>query len=126
DLRQGVVQQRRQLGKPVQDLLQRLLVGVVERKLQLDVGQAVQRNRPDDVEVLDPGNLGFQRNRDVELDLLGRQARALGDDVDHRRRRVGIGLYVQLLERDKSPDDDGCKQPDHQKSATDCEGDEAI
>src|SRR6201996_8541504 len=36
-----VARQRRQLRQPVQHLLQRFVVGVVERELQLDVGEAV-------------------------------------------------------------------------------------
>ena len=52
DLRLGVVQERRHLRQPVQHLLQRLFIGELEGELQLDVGQAVQRDRPDDVEVL--------------------------------------------------------------------------
>jgi hypothetical protein len=31
-----------------------------------------------------------------------------------------------LLKRDKAADDDRCKKPHHQKSATDCKGDETI
>src|SRR5262249_40949366 len=37
------------------------------------------------------------RNGDVALDLLGRLAGILGDDLDERRHRVGVGLDVQLL-----------------------------
>ena len=42
-----VARQRRQLRQPVQHLLQRLVIGVVERELQFDVGQAVQRDGAD-------------------------------------------------------------------------------
>src|SRR5665213_2611760 len=66
--------QRRQLRQPVQHLLQRFVIGVVERELQLDVGQSVQRNRADRVQVLDAGNLGFDRDGDVAFDFLRRQA----------------------------------------------------
>ena len=120
NLRLGVVEQRPELGEPVQDLLQCLIISEVEGELQLHVGQAVQRNRPDDTEVLDSGDLRLQRNRDVAFDLFSRQSRALGHDVDHGRRRIGIGLDVQLLKRNQSADDDGRKQPDHQESAIDC------
>src|SRR6185437_13786394 len=117
NLRLGIVEERRKLRQTVQHLLQRLLVGEVEGELQFDVGQAVQRNRADDVEVLDARDLGLQRKGDVALDFLRRQAGALGDDVHHRRRRVGIGLDVQLLERDQPTDDDGDEQADHHEPA---------
>jgi len=67
------VQQRRQLRQTVQDLLQRLFVGEVERELQLHVGQAVQRNGADGVEVGERRRLRLDRNGDVALDLLRRQ-----------------------------------------------------
>ena len=126
NLRLGVVEERRHLRQPVQHLLQRLVIGEIEGELQLDVGQAVQRDRADDVEVLQPRDLRLQRDGDVAFDLLGRQSRALGDDVDHRRRRVRIGLDVQLLERHEAADDDGDEQPEHQEPAFDSEGNEAV
>ncbi len=125
-LRLRAVEKRRHLRQPVQHLLQRLLVGEVERELQLDVGQAVQRNRPYDIEVLEAGDLGLQRNGDVAFDLLGRQTRRLGDDVDHRRRRIGIGLDVQLLKRHEAADEDGQKQPEHQEAAFDSKGYQTV
>ena len=73
DLRLRVVQQRRQLRQPIEDLLQRLFVGVVERELQLDVGQAVKRDRADRVEIAQCRSLGLDRNGDVALDLLRRE-----------------------------------------------------
>ena len=67
-----VAGQRRHLRQPVQHLLQRLVIGVVERELQFDVGQAVQRDGPDGAQVLDAGDLGLDRNGDVALDFLRR------------------------------------------------------
>src|SRR5450631_2415254 len=86
--------QRRQLRQAVQYLLQRLVIGVVEGELQFDVGQAVQRNGADGAQVLDAGDPGLDRDGDVALDLRRRQARALRHDIDHRRRRVGIGFDI--------------------------------
>ena len=115
-----------QLRQPVQHLLQRLVIGVVERELQFDVGQAVQRDGADGAQVLDAGDLGLDRDRDVALDLLRRQPRALRHDVDHRRGRIGIGLDVELLERDQAADHHGDEHADHQIAAADGKGDEAI
>ena len=112
--------QRRELRQPVQHLLQRLFIGVIEGELQLDVGQSVQRDGADGAQVLDAGDLGLDRDRDVALDLLRRQPRALRHDVDHRRGRVGIGLDVELLECDQAADDHGDEHGNHQIAAADC------
>ena len=107
DGRLHVAGQRRQLRQPVQHLLQRLVIGVVERELQFDVGQSVQRDGADRAQVLDAGDLGLDRDRDVAFDLFRRQSRTLRHDVDHRRGRIGIGLDVELLERDQAADHHG-------------------
>ena len=112
-----VAGQRRHLRQPVQHLLQRLVIGVVERKLQFDVGQSVQRDGADGAQVLDTGDLGLDRNGDVTLDFRRGQTRALRHDVDHRRGRIGIGLDVELLERDQAADQHGDKQTHHQIAA---------
>ena len=99
NLRLRVVQQRRQLRKAIENLLKRLFVGVVERELQLHVGESVERDGADRVEVPQRRRLGLNRNGDVALDLLRREARALGDDVHHRRGGIGIGFDVELAKR---------------------------
>jgi len=118
--------QRRQLRQPVQHLLQRLVIGVVERELQFDVGQSIQRDGPDRAQVLDSRDLGLDRNGDVAFDLFRRQARTLGHDVDHRRRRVGIGFDIELLECDHAAGHHDSEQAHHQIAAADGKGDEAI
>ena len=121
-----IARQRPELRQPVQHLLQRFLIGVVERELQFDVRQSVQRDGADGAKVLDARDLGLDRDGDVALDLLRRQPRTLRHDVDHRRGRVGIGLDVELLERDQAADHHRDEHADHQIAAADCEGDEAI
>src|ERR1700682_4493193 len=123
---QHVAGQRRQLRQPVQYLLQRLFIGVVERKLQFDVEQAVQRDGPDREQVLDARDLGLDRNGDVAFDLFRRQARTLRHDVDHRRRRIGIGFDVELFEGDQAADHHDSGQAHHQIAAADCKGYKAI
>ena len=120
DGRLRTARQRRKLRQPVQHLLQRLFIGVIERELQFDVGQSVQRDGADGAQVLDAGDLGLDRDRDVALDLFRRQARTLGHDIDHRRGRIGIGLDVELLERDQAADQHGDEHADHQITAADC------
>ena len=43
------------------------------------------------------GEADLERDGDVALDLLGAPAVGLGDDLDHRRHRVRVGLDVELL-----------------------------
>ena len=45
------------------------------------------------------GQRHLQRNGHLALDLLGRGAGILGDDLDDGRRRIGIGLDVDVIER---------------------------
>ena len=108
--RLGAVGQRRQLRQPVQHLLLGFLVGVVVGKLHLHVRQPEQRDRAHRRNVGNAGQLDFQRNGDVALDLLGRLAVALGDDVHQRRHRIGVGLDVELEEADHA----GGEQHQHQ------------
>ena len=115
-----VARQGRKLRQPVQDLLQGFFIGVIEGELQFDVGQSVQRDGADGAQVLDAGDLGLDRDRDVALDLLRRQPRALRHDVDHRRGRVGIGLDVELLECDQAADEHRDEHADHQITVADC------
>ena len=126
DRRLHVARQRRKLRQPVQHLLQRLVIGIVERELQFDVRQPVQRDGADGAQVLDAGDLGLDRDGDVALDFFRRQPRALRHDVDHRRGRIGIGLDVELPERDQAADEHGDKHANHQIAAVDGKGDETI
>ena len=47
----------------------------------------------------------FQRNGDLLLDLLGRNSRPLGDDLDVVVRHVGIGFDGKLVEGDRAAGD---------------------
>ncbi|MGY4290903.1 hypothetical protein ACVWXO_010169 [Bradyrhizobium sp. LM2.7] len=125
-LRLHVARQRRKLRQAVQHLLQRLVIGISEGELEFDVGEAVERDGADGREVLQTGDLGLDRDRDVAFDLLRRQAGALRHDVDHRRGRVGIGFDVELIERDQAADQYGDEHADHQEAPVDGKGDEAI
>ncbi len=126
DLRLHVARQRRELRQAVQHLLQRLVIGVGEGELNFDVGQTVERDGADGRDVLQARDLGLDRDRDVALDLLRRQSRALRHDVDHRRGRIGVGLDVELVERDQSADQHGGEHADHQEPPVDGKGNETI
>ena len=54
----------------------------------------------------DAGNAvhdGFQRDGDLLLDLLGRDARPLRDDVDVIVGHIGIGFDGKAMEGDNAP-----------------------
>ena len=54
--------------------------------------------------VRDAVHHGFERNRDLLLDLLGGNSGPLSDDFDVVVGHVGIGLDRQIVERDDAPD----------------------
>ncbi len=126
DLRLRVVEERRQRGEAVEHLLERLFVGVVERELQLHVREAVERYRAHDAQVLDRRGLRLDRDGDVALDLLRRETRALRDDVDHRRRRVGIGLDVELAKCEEAADEHDDAEREHQHAVLQGEGNQRV
>jgi hypothetical protein len=90
--------QLRQLRQAIDHLLLRLLVIKIVRELDLHVRQAEQRDRADRRHVRQARHLHFDRDRDVAFHLLGRKARRLRHDLDHRRNRIGIGLDVEVVE----------------------------
>ena len=120
------VRQRCQLAQPVDDVLRGLLVGHVVGELHLHVRQAEQRDGADRLDVRDAGHLHFDRDGDVALDLLRRLAGILGDDVDQRRHRVGIGLDVQLPVGEQAADHQGQCQDDHQDALLQRGGDDGM
>jgi hypothetical protein len=71
-------------------------------------------------------HLNLDRDRDVALDLLGRLARALSDDIDQRRYRIGIGLDVELDEGDDAGGAEKKQQGDHKDPLLQGEGDNPI
>src|SRR5262249_2169109 len=126
NLRLRAVQQRRQLRKTVQHLLERLLVGEVETELQFYVRKAVKRNRPDRPEVWQPGRLRLDRDRDVALDFFRGKTSALRNDVHHRWRRVWSGPDNKRQERRKTADESGREKDDHDDALFQCERDETV
>ena len=90
---------RRQLDEleAIDDLLPRVLVVDVPGEVALHVGEPEERLRADVVEVHHAGEPDLELHRDVALDLLGRPAVRLRDELDHRRHRVRVGLDVEIL-----------------------------
>ena len=108
----NAVRQSGELRQAVEDLLKRLVIGKVIGELQFDIRQAVKRNGSHDAQVRHAGKLRLDRNRDVAFDFFGRKSRALGDDINHGRNGIGIGLDVQDFERSKTA---GQRHDEHDK-----------
>src|SRR6266540_1307659 len=70
--------------------------------------------------------LRFDRDRDVALDLFGRQSRTLRDYVHHRRRGIGIGLDVELAEGDDPAKQDQHEHQHHQDAVPERKGDDPV
>ena len=71
-----------------------------------------------------PAICTLDRDGDVALDLLGRLAGALRDDVDQRRHRIGIGLDVELDEADDAGAEQDQQQQDDQHALLQRKGDD--
>ncbi len=126
NLRLHIARQGTELRQAVEHLLQGFVVGVVERKLQFDVRESVKRNRAKRPQILQARDLGLDRDGDVTLDFLGRQAGTLRYDVDHRRRGIRIGLDVQLLEGDDAANHRHDEQHHHEVATVNSKSDKAI
>ena len=87
---------QRNEGELVEHPLLRDRVRCVPSEIALNVGESEQRLRPDVFQARHADQSGFQRHRDVALDLLCTPALRLRDDLDHGRHRVGVGLNVEL------------------------------
>ena len=75
-------------------------VFVIEAVVE-DVAQVRQAEERLAVGGFQAGHAGqghFQGNGDLAFHLLGGGAGPLGDDLDDRRRRVGVGLDVDVVE----------------------------
>jgi len=126
NLRRRPAGQRRQLRQPVDHPLLRLLIGEVVGELHLDVRQAEQRNRADRRDIRDAGHLDLDRDGHVAFHLLGRGTRALHDDIDQRRHRIGICLDIQVHEGDRPANEHPDEHHDDQDALAQRRGDHFI
>ncbi len=89
---------QRRVLQPVDDLLAHEIVVAAIFELQADEAEREHRVGADIGEAGRAGDCDLQRDGDVALDFLGRLAGKLRDDLDDRRRRIGIGLDVERRE----------------------------
>ena len=95
ELRLKIVRQRERL-QPIERLLAVDEVGRVEIKVELDVAQAEDADGADFGQLRRAVQHRFDRNGDLLLHLLRGPCRVLRDELDHRRRWIGIGLDIEL------------------------------
>ena len=114
DHRQHACRQYRVL-QPVEGLLAHEMIVAAVFELQADEAEPVDGVGADELQSRGRGDRDLDRDRDVALDLLRRLARLLGDDLDDRRRRVGIGLDVQHQERNVAEAEKGRERDHHQE-----------
>ena len=105
--------------QPVGDLLTHEIVVAAIFELQADEAEREHGVRADVRQTRRAGDRDLERDRDIALDFFGRLAGILRDDLDDRRRRIGIGLDVQrhegrVADADKSREGDQRQRPPRQ------------
>ena len=68
----------------------------------------------------------LERERGEALDFFGGVAGPLGDEFDHRRRKIGIGVHGHALERNGAGNDDEHGDHHHQEALLESELDDAM
>ena len=125
ELRRHPRRQRDEVEPVQHPLLGGVVVGV-PGEVALHVGQAEQRLRTDVVEIDHPVQAVLERDGHVALDLLGAPAVRLGDDLDHRRHRVGVGLDVELLVAVEPERQQAARQDQHERRHPQNETDQTL
>ena len=126
--REHRLHRRRELHElhAVDDFLPRLSVADGPGEVALDVAEPEERLRPNVVERRHPGEADLEGHGHVALDLLGAPAVGLGDDLDHRRDRVGVGLDVQPAIGKEPRQDEQRRRGDHDERYAERERDESL
>ena len=101
-----------EVALPVEDFLAGEAVVRAILKRDLDVGQSVQRDRAGGGRLRNTVHSEFDGHRDQPFDFLGGMPGPLGDDLDDRRRKIGIGIHRQAIQRPPSRADQHERQQD--------------
>ena len=125
DHRQHAGRQHRIL-QPVDGLLAHEMIVAAVFELQADEAQRVDGVGADELQAGRAGDRDLDRDRDVALDFLRRLAGLLGDDLDDRRRRIGIGLDVQRQESTHAEPEKGRERDQHQQPPREAERDQTT
>ena len=120
---------RRQLHvlQPVDRLLADEMIVAAVFELQPDEAEREHRVGAREFQTRRARDRDFDRDGDVALDLFRRLAGPLRDDLDDRRRRIGIGLDVQGLERNDAPSaEEGGERNQHERTPRQAKSDETT
>ena len=90
-------------------------------ELQTDEAEPVDGVGADELQAWRAGDRDLDRDRDVALDFLGGLTLLLGDDLDDRRRRVGVGLDVQRQEGNEAETEKRRERDHNQKPSRQAE-----
>src|SRR6185437_12742995 len=102
-----------------------VVVGAVLER-EGDIGEAVQGDGADHLHLGESVHFDFDRHGDQPLDFLGGVTGPLRDDLDHRRREVGVGVHRQPPERpDARANEEHAEQRD-EKPLAERSADEAV
>ena len=112
--------------QPVERLLAHEVVVAAVFELQADEAQRKHRVGADVFQPRRAGDRDLDRDRDVALDLLRRLAGILRDDLDDRRRRIGIGLDVHGAERAEADGEKRHECDQHQRPPGQARRDQAA
>ena len=93
-------------AKPLKNNLPREIIVGVFVEGQNHVRQPVQRDRPLDQHLRHAVHFYFGRKRDQPFHFFRGVPRPLGDHLDHRRRKVRIGIHRHALKRNRATDGD--------------------
>ena len=125
DHRQHAGRQHRIL-QPVEGLLAHEMIVAAVFELQADETEAIDGVGANELQARRAGDRDLDRDRDVALDFLRRLALLLGDDLDDRRRRVGIRLDVQHQESGIAETEKGRERDHHQYPPRQAERDQTT
>ena len=81
-----------------------------------DVGKTVERDGAHHAQVRRAVHREFERQSGEALDFFGGVAGPLRDQLDHRWRKVGIGVDRHALEGDRAGDDDQQREHQHDEA----------
>ncbi len=95
-------------------------------KCQDDVREAVERDRTHHAQIRRAVHREFEGERRESFNFFRRVTRPLRDQLDHRRRQVGIRIDRHALKRDGARDDDEQREHQYDEALLECDLDDAM
>ena len=124
DGRLDILGQGNQL-QPVEDFLPISKILGPKLKVDFDVAEAEDGEGTDIGERRHRLQGNFGGNRDGPFNLFSRPSRILGDDFDHGRRGIRVGLHVQHVKRVEPPEEEEYPEHTHEYSLSEAQLDQS-